>query len=366
MTMERKIETAPPEPLVSAEVDISKLDGFMLDTRRVLSSELMALSTGEEFKAAFTLWCRAWQQQPAASLPNNPRILASFAGVSPQRWQKIKEMALRGFVLCSDGRLYHRVLAQDANRAWEALKKRHDRTKAATDARKKGRYDDRHDPRDEARNDDRHEQRGDERNVDRDDLRNEVPTVARDGTGRDVTKEKKPPPTAGTTPRAPGDGAAAVAARFVSLRSELWPNESSLPAPTATLRTQAQQHLDAGGTVELLGEVIERGMRGWTKPTPPNSLKALANSLTDAVAGFRRARDGTPPPTRSRDAPAASGELVTRDQIDRTRLERFRETGNWLWTGDPAPTHPRCQISRRLMAEVLGEAFVAKHHGGAA
>ncbi len=202
-----------PAPLVSSEVDISKLDGFMLDTRKLLSSELVAISTPEEFKAAVLLWCRAWQQQPAASLPNDPRVLSSFAAVSAQRWSKIKDMALRGFVLCSDGRLYHRILAADANRAWEALRKRHDRTRAATDARKKGRDDQRHDPLDEHidvgrydqsvsdRDDQRHDNRDDRqsdchddhRGVGRDDQRyespnhqrNEVPTVARDGTGRD-------------------------------------------------------------------------------------------------------------------------------------------------------------------------------------
>lgn len=172
-----------PDPLVPAEVDISKLDGFMLDTRRVLSSELLALSSGDEFKAAVILWCRAWQQRPAASLPNNPAILASFAGVSVQRWNKIKDMALRGFILCSDGRLYHRVLAEDAMRAWDSLLKRHDRTKKATEARKKGRDDDRNDGRQTPSND----ARNDERHVQRNDQRNEVPTVARDRTGQDRT-----------------------------------------------------------------------------------------------------------------------------------------------------------------------------------
>ncbi|PGH55904.1 hypothetical protein CRT60_21890 [Azospirillum palustre] len=179
-----------PDPLVPAEVDISKLDGFMLDTRRVLSSELLALSSGDEFKAAVILWCRAWQQRPAASLPNNPAILASFAGVTVQRWNKIKDMALRGFILCNDGRLYHRVLAEDAMRAWDSLLKRHDRTKKATEARKKGRDDDRNDgrqtPAQDARNDERHVQRNDDRN----DQRNEVPTVARDRTGQDRTGQE--------------------------------------------------------------------------------------------------------------------------------------------------------------------------------
>ena len=65
------------------------------------------------------LWCRAWQQTPVASLPDDDRILAAFAGVSVQKWRRIKDMAMRGFVLCNDGRYYHRVLADEALRAWE-------------------------------------------------------------------------------------------------------------------------------------------------------------------------------------------------------------------------------------------------------
>lgn len=110
---------ARPDPLVPAEVDLRDLDGFMLNVERLLASELWALSTGEELKAALGLWCRAWKQLPAASLPNNDRILASFASSSPARWPKLKDMAMRGFVLCSDGRFYHRVLAEDALRAWD-------------------------------------------------------------------------------------------------------------------------------------------------------------------------------------------------------------------------------------------------------
>lgn len=110
--------TESPAPLVPPEIDLSKIDGFMLDTVRLLGSELVAISTGEEFKAAVLLWARSWHQRPAASLPDDDRVLASFAMVPAARWKKVKPIALRGFVKCSDGRLYHRVLAEDAVRAW--------------------------------------------------------------------------------------------------------------------------------------------------------------------------------------------------------------------------------------------------------
>lgn len=107
-----------PTPLVPAEVDLRGLNGFMLRTDRLLSSELVALGTPEECWAAVLLWCRSWQQRPGASLPNDDRILASFSGAG-RRWPKIRAMAMRGFVLCSDDRWYHKVLAEEAVDAWE-------------------------------------------------------------------------------------------------------------------------------------------------------------------------------------------------------------------------------------------------------
>jgi hypothetical protein len=113
-----------PAPLVPSDVDLSRLDGFMLDTVKLLGSELVALSSGDEFKAAVLLWARSWKQRPACSLPDDERVLASFAMCDMRKWRKVKVMALRGWVKCSDGRLYHRVLAQDALRAHRAAEQR--------------------------------------------------------------------------------------------------------------------------------------------------------------------------------------------------------------------------------------------------
>lgn len=107
-----------PAPLVSAEVDLRGMSSFMLDVDRLLASELVALGTPEECWAATMLWCRAWKQVPAASLPDDDRVLAAFSGAG-KRWPKVRDMALRGFVKCDDGRLYHHVLAGEANAAWK-------------------------------------------------------------------------------------------------------------------------------------------------------------------------------------------------------------------------------------------------------
>lgn len=112
-----------PEPLVAADVDLSSYPAFLLDVKRFFQSNLFVMATAEEGWAAVQLWCRAWQQTPPASLPSDDRSLAKLAGVAPARWKKISEMALHGFVACSDGRLYHRVLSEVANEAWRAKQK---------------------------------------------------------------------------------------------------------------------------------------------------------------------------------------------------------------------------------------------------
>ncbi len=117
------------DPLVPSDVDCTDLDGFMLNVERLMASELVALATHEEVAAALFLWCRAWKQTPAASLPDDDRINAAFSRLSLARFKKVKDRVLHGFVKCSDGRLYHRFLAAEAVKAFErkaAFKKRRD------------------------------------------------------------------------------------------------------------------------------------------------------------------------------------------------------------------------------------------------
>jgi hypothetical protein len=83
------------------------------------------------------LWGAAWHQVPAASLPDDDRVLARYAGYgrAVEQWKLIREGALRGFVRCRDGRLYHRTLAEKANAAWQSRLK-YEWTKAADRHRK--------------------------------------------------------------------------------------------------------------------------------------------------------------------------------------------------------------------------------------
>ena len=110
--------TELPQPLTPADCDLRGLPFMPLDVVRVIDSDLFAMSTGDEFKAAVTLWCKSWLQVPAASLPDDDRVLAHLSSVGT-RWKKVRTMALHGWVKCSDGRLYHPVVAEKAREAWK-------------------------------------------------------------------------------------------------------------------------------------------------------------------------------------------------------------------------------------------------------
>lgn len=105
-----------PAPLTPADCDLTDFQYMELDVRRLRDSEFAAASDAEAFRAGLLLWCAAWHQVPAASLPDNDVELANLAGFGRvvKEWKKARAQALWGFVKCSDGRLYHPVIAEKA------------------------------------------------------------------------------------------------------------------------------------------------------------------------------------------------------------------------------------------------------------
>ena len=129
-----------PAPLTPPECDLRGMEWMPLHGHKLYGSDFDAIATDAEYRAANRLWWAAWQQQvPAASLPDDDRVLAHIAGYSrdPKGWAKIKEVSMHAFVKCSDGRLYHRFLAPEAIVAWDRRVKERDR-KAAYRAKRDG------------------------------------------------------------------------------------------------------------------------------------------------------------------------------------------------------------------------------------
>lgn len=126
------------EPMTPAECDLRDYVWMPLDCNRLLTSETWLLGTAEQKVAALTLWMKSWHQVPSGSLPNNDRMLASLSEAGG-RWAKVKKHALRGWVLCTDGRLYHPVVSEKAKESWQhklAQKARTEAARAAKAARK--------------------------------------------------------------------------------------------------------------------------------------------------------------------------------------------------------------------------------------
>lgn len=111
-----------PEPLTPADCDLRDFKFMPLDVVRLRDSDIATVSEGDEFRCAVLLWCAAWHQVPAASLPDDDKVLAQYAGFGRvvKEWMRVRNGALRGWVKCSDGRLYHPVVAEKANESWLA------------------------------------------------------------------------------------------------------------------------------------------------------------------------------------------------------------------------------------------------------
>ncbi|MCT9071208.1 YdaU family protein [Cupriavidus gilardii] len=105
-----------PEPLTPADCDLRDYHFMQIEVKRLLTSETWVLGTGDERAAAIALWLESWHQVPAASLPDNDRMLAHLS--QAKNWKRVKEHSLRGWVKCTDGKLYHPVVAEKALEAW--------------------------------------------------------------------------------------------------------------------------------------------------------------------------------------------------------------------------------------------------------
>lgn len=104
-----------------------------LQVARLRDSDLAAEAHPEACWYAVLLWAASWHQLPAGSLPDNETVLARLCGLGRdlKTFRKHRRDALRGFVLCSDGRLYHPVVAEQVREAWESKRQQRWRTECA-------------------------------------------------------------------------------------------------------------------------------------------------------------------------------------------------------------------------------------------
>lgn len=122
------IDRPLPPPLIPSDVNLQGMEYMPLYMERLRRSRAMILAAAEP-AAGFSmrlLWEESWFSLPAGSLEDDELQLAAAARCSRAEFEIRRPIALYGWKLCSDGRLYHPVICEIAWATWQGrLKARH-------------------------------------------------------------------------------------------------------------------------------------------------------------------------------------------------------------------------------------------------
>lgn len=232
-----------PEPLVPADVDLRGLEYMPFFGNHLFGSEFNARCTDAEWRAGLTLWWAAWNQVPAGSLPNDDAALARLAdlGRDVRGWKRVKVRALHGFVLCNDGRLYHKFIARQALVAWEKRVKEREKKRRWREAKDRDKSDG---------------EPGQERGQDGSNTRDKQGDGTADGTRRDVTGRD------GTLSKTESEKQTSPAVAIaVALRA-------AGVADASLMHPQVQEWAEAGVTVEEAKEAARIAVEVRKNPKP--------------------------------------------------------------------------------------------------
>ncbi len=120
----------PPPPPVPPDLDLRSYPWFSLPVAEVTKGRWWLTATPSARGVMLTLLCEAWHQIPAASLPNDRRSWTKLGQV-PSKTGRLMAEIMSEWVLCSDGRLYHPMLAKIAAITLETSNSKAHRTQAA-------------------------------------------------------------------------------------------------------------------------------------------------------------------------------------------------------------------------------------------
>lgn len=304
------------EPLTPPDCDLRGLLFMPLDVLRLRDSDLSLVASGDEFKAAVLLWCASWHQVPAASLPDDDRVLARLSGLSAKAWRKSRDGATRGWVKADDGRLYHPVVAEKALEAWKdrlsyRRKRELDRERLANWRERK-----------QAGNT---PETGDETH---DETRFETPKGV-EGQWRDSGGESKEA------------NASRAIAPSIDPEKKAWTDALSLLTTAGRMKD--------GPARAFIGKLkSDNGIE--VKDLLPAIGQAIANGTQDPAAYLRKAAAGISQRRGGGSSAPPKPDEITRDDWIR-RLGMHKADGMWLGSWGPRPGERGCICPTDLLEE---------------
>lgn len=127
-----------PAPLVPKGVSLTGCDWFPLHHQRLPKSKWWRRASDMARARNVMLWCAAYSQSPAGSLPDDDDELAEAAGFGMDMvaFAAAKAEIMAPWKLCSDGRWYHPTLAEVVLETWD---KQTESRKAAAERKRRSR-----------------------------------------------------------------------------------------------------------------------------------------------------------------------------------------------------------------------------------
>jgi uncharacterized protein YdaU (DUF1376 family) len=95
------------------------LDHFPFYPDDFSGDAIVEAMTTEEVGAYLLLLCKAWREEPAGSIPDDDRVLARWARLTPTKWRAARPAVLRAFVLGEDKRLHQKRMRAEFARVLE-------------------------------------------------------------------------------------------------------------------------------------------------------------------------------------------------------------------------------------------------------
>lgn len=111
-----------PPPPMPPDVELTDFKFMPLEVARLRRSRAWLICRRRPDLGFYmvNLWGVSWHERPAGSLEDDDDVLADAAMCSPEKWPEVRADVMRGWVKCSDGRLYHPVVVEKANESWNS------------------------------------------------------------------------------------------------------------------------------------------------------------------------------------------------------------------------------------------------------